>query len=311
MRRFLEYLGYRVLARIVPLLPRRASVWLGRRLGGLYCILDPRGRRTAKSNLRLALPDRVDHASIYRESMRLQGVALLDALWSRRLTPARAARYVTIAPGDAALVGALLREGRGLVIATAHLGSWEMFNVAAGALGFPRTTFIAREVRNTLIDRHLRRARERTGNELVYREEAILKCASALRRGEIVSSVIDMAVVAAEGALFTDFFGTPATTSGALPALAVRLRAPLLFAVCRHLDKGRRYVIEGHPIPVREGGDREAETVRLTRALNEALEATVRAHPEAWIWGYKRWKYRPSEDPGAYPDYALWLHPRW
>ncbi len=311
MRQLLEYVGYRLLALIVPLLPRRAAVWLGRRLGALYFVLDPRGRNVAFQNIRRVFPERKDHAAILLESQRLQAVALLDALWSRRLSPARARRHVTIAPADEALVRELVARGRGLLIATAHFGSWEMFNLAVGAMGFPRATFIARPVRNPRIDRHLRRMRERTGNELVYREDAILKCAGALRRGEIVCSVIDMAVAPAEGAIFADFFGAPAMTSAALPALAVRRRAPLLFAVCRPLDKGRSYSIEGRAIPVREGEDRDAETVRLTRAINEALEEAVRAHPEAWIWSYKRWKYRPSEDPGAYPDYALWVHPRW
>ncbi|MFI5403914.1 MAG: hypothetical protein ACHQ1G_13330, partial [Planctomycetota bacterium] len=70
---------------------------------------------------------------------------------------------------------------------------------------------------------------------------------------------------------------------------------------------GRRYHLDGEEIPVRTGNDPEAEVKRLTQELSRALERKVRAHPEAWMWGYKRWKWRPSEMPGAYPSYSSWL----
>jgi len=311
VRRWLEYLGYRLLTLLVPYLPRRFAVWTGRRLGGLYFFVDPRARRVGLENLRRVFPGRTDHARILRESLRLQSVALLDALWWGRRPEARAREYVRIDPEGTALLRAALARGRGVVLATAHFGSWEALNVAAGGLGLPRATFIAKPVRNARIDVHLKRARERTGNRLAYREGAMLACAGALRRGEIACSVIDMAVLPRDGGIFCDFFGTAATTSTALPFLALRLRAPLLFALCRPIDGGLRYVVEGREIPVTPTGDLEADILRVTRALNEALEEAVRRCPEAWIWSYKRWKFRPSELPGAFPDYALWVHPRW
>lgn len=311
MRRWVEYAAYRFLAALVPLLPRRGVVWLGRRLGALHHRLSPRSRRVGFENLRRALPERADHAWILLESSRLQGAALLDALWSARLT-AESARDLLEASGeDVGLLLRLLGRGHGLVMATAHFGSWEMLNQAAKDRGLPRAIFIARPVRNALVDRHLRRQRERSGNRLVYREKALHACMGALRAGEIVCSVIDMAVLPSEGGIFADFLGTPALTSGALPLLAAARRAPLVFAVASPVGGGLRYRLHVEEIPVREGGDRDAEVLRLTLEMNRALERLVRKQPEAWIWSYKRWKSRPSELPGAYPSYALWVHPKW
>lgn len=288
-------------------------VWLGRRAGGLWYWFSRRARAVGIENLRRALPERRDHHRILRRSMRQQGLALADALWAARLTPETAARYLEAEPEDDRAFRALLARGRGLVIATAHFGSWEMLNLAGGAWGgLPRATFIARPVRNPWIDRHLRLRRERGGNRLVYRDEALPACIGALRRGEIVCSVIDMVVEPKEGGLFVDFFETPALTSGALALLALRRGAPLVFMACRPLEDGRRYRIEFEEIPVdAAAADREAEVLRLTRELSRALERLVRAHPEAWIWNYKRWRARPSELPGDYPGYALWVHPHW
>ncbi|MHC4162706.1 MAG: lysophospholipid acyltransferase family protein [Planctomycetota bacterium] len=311
-RQLIDYALYRAIAFAVPLVPRRVAVAVGRRLGGLYCLLDTRGRRTGMENLRRVFPDRTDLRRLLQRAMRQSGVALIDALWSARLNPDRTPKYFEFPEEHARALAELAARGRGVIIATAHFGSWEMLNLAAGALGLPRATVIARPVRNPLIDRHMRRMRERNGNRLVYRDRALPACIGALRKGELVCSVIDMAVRPEEGGIFVDFCGTPALTSGALAMLAVRRRAPLAFAVCRPLGGGRRYVMEAEEIEVRDTEDRDAEVVRVTAELNRKLEQKLRAHPEAWIWNYKRWKWRPCETPGGlYPSYALWVHPHW
>lgn len=307
----LVYLLYRAFVATVPLLPRRAAVWLGRRLGGLYALLSRRSRKVARENLRRVFPDRTDRERILRESFRLQGVALVDALWSSRLSAERARSYVEIPAEREREVREVVARRRGLVLATAHFGSWEMFNLAGGAMALGPGTFIARPVANRRIDAHLKRMRERTGNVLVYREGALLACVGALKRGEIVGTVIDMAVSPEDGGFFVDFFGTPALTTGAPAALAHRLRAPLGFAVLRPVDGGMRYRLESSWIEVDHDAPRKAELFRVTRELNARLEERIRAFPEGWIWGYKRWKYRPTELPGPYPSYAMWIHPYW
>ncbi|MHC4971061.1 MAG: lysophospholipid acyltransferase family protein [Planctomycetota bacterium] len=313
MRRLIEYVAYRAIAFVVPLLPRRVAVAVGRRLGGLYCLLDARGRRTGMENLRRVFPDRTDHRRLLQRAMRQSGVALIDALWSARMRPERVPRYFEFPAEHAQRLTELAGRGRGVIIATAHFGSWEMLNLAAGALGLPRATVIARPVRNPLIDRHIRRMRQRHGNRLVYRDQALPACIAALRKGELVCSVIDMAIRPEEGGIFVDFCGTPALTTGALAMLAVRRRAPLAFVVCRPLEGGRRYVLEAEELEVLEDAeDRDAEVARVTGELNRMLERKLREHPEAWIWNYKRWKWRPCESPGGiYPSYALWVHPHW
>lgn len=308
MRRALEYALYRVLALLVPLLPRGALVWLGHRLGAAYYAMSARDRRVGMENLRRVFPDRTDHGRVLRQSLKLQAVALLDALWAAGMSPEEALRHVGADERQVREVCEHIKQGgRGAVVATAHFGSWEMLNLSSRAFGFPPATFIARPVRNALIDAHLRRQREKGGNRLVYREKALGGCMAALRRGEVACSVIDIAVLPEEGGILVDFLGTPASTSAALPLLAVRRGTPLYFLVCRPEDGGRRYRLEGEEIPVRKDADPDAEVLRLTRELSAALERAVRAHPEAWMWGYKRWKWRPSEIPGAYPSYSSWL----
>jgi KDO2-lipid IV(A) lauroyltransferase len=307
VRKRLEYYAYRVFAAVVPYLPRRIMVFVGRRLGYLYYLVDRRVRRAGRENLARFLPE-ANARRVLREGARLQAVALLDALWAPRLTPARARRYLEISPEDEAELKRCRDEGRGIVLATAHFGSWEMLNVAAGAMGLPRATVVAREIRNPHVDRHFKKQREFTGNTIAYRDKAVMACLSALKKGELVCSVIDMSVLPAEGGVFSPFFGMPAMTSGTLPFFAHRLKAPLYFIVAVPLDKGLRYRLETTPIPIDYEADR-GEAVRDALArMNGLLEQQIRKQPEAWIWGYKRWKWRPCEGRGPYPTYSYWVY---
>jgi len=306
VRKYVEYVFYRLFAALVPLLPRRAMVFVARRLGFVYYLLDRRVRVAAAENLARFLPA-ADARKVVREGARLQAVALTDALWARRLDPARARRYLEIPPEAEEHLKRHRDEGKGIVLATAHYGSWEMLNVAAGAMKLPRATVVAREIRNPHVDRHMRRQRERTGNVIAYRDEAVMACMGALKRGELVCSVIDMAVLPAEGGVFADFFGLPAMTSGTLPFFAHRRGAPLFFIVAVPLDKGMRYRLEAEKIELDYGNDRAAEVKRALARMNAILERHVRRMPEAWIWGYKRWKWRPCEHRGPYPSYSYWV----
>jgi len=182
VRKRIEYVLYRVLAAVVPLVPRSILVFAGRRFGFMYYLFDRRVREAGKENLARFRPD-LNANAVLREGARLQAVALLDALWAKRLNPQRARKYFHVKPEDEALLHKLRDEGRGLVLATAHFGSWEMLNVAAGAMGLPRATVIARTLNNTYVDRHLVKQREATGNRIVHRDQAAMACIAALRAG--------------------------------------------------------------------------------------------------------------------------------
>ena len=80
--------------------------------------------------------------------------------------------------------------------------------------------------------------------------------------------------------------------------LAVRSGAVVwpCFLVREPDGEGRaRYAFELHPPLDTTGleGSREEKIRRTAMFYTEAVEATVRAHPEQWFWMHRRWKTRP------------------
>ena len=51
------------------------------------------------------------------------------------------------------------------------------------------------------------------------------------------------------------------------------------------------------PIEVTRTGNMQHDIAANTRKFNEILEGIIREQPESWLWGHKRWKYRPPESP--------------
>ena len=85
----LEWLGVRLLAAIVPRLPRPVAVQFARRSPGRSrAYLDRPGRRVALSNLEAAFGDRfsaAERARITRESYQQFAATMIDLFWSPRI----------------------------------------------------------------------------------------------------------------------------------------------------------------------------------------------------------------------------------
>ena len=95
------------------------------------------------------------------------------------------------------------REGRGVLIATAHLGNWELSAFAHAMMSAPMHVMV-RPLDNPRIDALVERRRALSGNRLIDKHDAARAVMKALRRNEAVGVLIDQNTSADEG-VFVDF----------------------------------------------------------------------------------------------------------
>ena len=130
----------RALLRAFAALPLPLSHALGTALGwGLILIPNDR-RRAARVNIPLCLPElsRAEQRRLLRTSLIETGKTFCEtgALWL--WPPERLLALVKGVSGEAQ-VQAALAQGKGIIFATPHLGSWEMIGLY-GSTRFPITT---------------------------------------------------------------------------------------------------------------------------------------------------------------------------
>jgi KDO2-lipid IV(A) lauroyltransferase len=186
----------------------------------------------------------------------------------------------------------LLRTpGRGLLVAGAHIGNWE---VAARAVSMLKPVCAAyRPFNSACLDRAVLGVRSGANLRLVSRlEKDPMRFIRTLADGEIVALMIDQH--ASKRRVEVEFFGRPAWATKVPAMLHLVTRAPLLVGWAIRIAPFR-YVVEGvGPVEAPRSGDREHDARALTQALTDVVERIARRYPEQYLWGHRRWKWRPA-----------------
>lgn len=278
----------RGLQRVVCTLPEAAAERVGAAVGGL--VGAPLGirREVVRANLRLAFPEqseawverlaRASYRHLGREAAVMMRLPMLSAEEIRARTH--------LDGWDEVL--AAVERGRGVILATGHLGNWEVAAASVAVRGLPIAAVVRRQG-NRLFDAHLDATRRRLGVETIAQREARHAVPRILQAGGVVALVADQDV--RERGVFAPFFGRLASTARGPALFALRHGAALFAcAALRRPGEEPAYDIAGRPVPVQPTGDLEADVWRVTAELNARLEAVIRLRPEQYFWFHKRWK---------------------
>lgn len=258
--------------------PRSLAIRLGRGLGGLVHTLGIR-RRVVLENLRIAFPERTERerSELAGRVYRHFGEMLADLgrlpRWSDRDFNERIVIENRSHFDDA------LAQGRGVIVATGHLGGFEAGPAGLQSLGYQVTSIYA-PIRNPYVDRYMNALRTLRGARVAARGIGIRGAIEALRRNEMVAIFADQD--AGRNGLFIPFFGRTASTLYGPAELALRTGAALVPGFI--LKDGPVYrFLPRPPIP---HSDRET----MMRTFNALLEGAIRKYPDQYFWLHKRWK---------------------
>jgi len=184
-------------------------------------------------------------------------------------------------------------QGKGVLVATGHLGNWELSAFAHAYLSSPMH-IVVRPIDNSRIDALVESRRELSGNQAIAKKDAARGILRALAAGEAVGVLIDQNTTVDQG-VWIDFFGVPACAGSAFVKLAHHSGAPVVPGYAVWSDKEGRYVLHFEPA-VETTGDIEQDT----RSVHARLEAAIRKYPDQWLWIHRRWKTRPSGEKAIY-----------
>ena len=245
--------------------------------------------RVADRNLLLALPelDRVARRRIVRGVWDNLGRTTAEIVQLDRLHRSESgAGWEVEGEAHARLVAA---HPGPVILVTAHLGNWEMLARAAGEYGIQLAT-VYRAGPNPYVEAMVTRLRVAGafGTMRMFPKGALgaRQAIAHLRGGGRLVLLIDQKM---NDGLPAQLFGHVAMTAPAAAALALRLGALVVPAFCRRLGPARMLAACEAPLALPDSGDRAADVEILTQAINDRLEAWVRAQPQDWLWLHRRW----------------------
>ncbi len=273
--------------------PRGLALRLARIYVRLLDLAIPRLRQVARRNLAMALPEYTPE----RHAQIVDGVFLSIAriLVTFAKFPAIRRGY----PGEwIRLEGGeyfdQAREaGRGVLVATAHLGNWELSAFAHALMTAPMNV-VVRPLDNPLIDRMVERRRGLSGNRTIGKKDFARAILKALAANQTVGILIDQNA-AVESGVFVNFFGVPASASTGFAKFAAHSGAAVIPGFALWSEEEQRYVLRFYPPLVMTG-----DAARDTQTLQSKLEDVIREYPDQWLWIHRRWKTRPPGEESPY-----------
>jgi KDO2-lipid IV(A) lauroyltransferase len=180
----------------------------------------------------------------------------------------------------------VLREGKGAITLTAHLGNWELGGIVIALLGYPFWA-VALVHKDKRVNDFFNAQRENKGMKVIPFGRAVIQCLRVLAKNEIVALVGDRDFTGK--GIVIDFFGKPTFLPVGPAAFAQKTKAWIIpgFMV-RNQDDTFTVRIERPIEPSCEPNEKDG-ILALVEQYKVIIEDYIRKYPDQWYMFRKFW----------------------
>ena len=282
----MQYYFFKLITKIVSLLPYSLVLLIGRGLGNLYYVLVKkqvdRARLTIKERLEVS-EEKADE--IARAMCKNLGMSAMEIMYMPALNSSNIRRYVKIEREE--LLWEAVNEGKGVVMLAIHMDNWEWLGAALSLYGYPLTSFIKKQP-NEAVNKILHDLRVGVGIELFTRGTSeTVTAARALKKGKMLGFIADQD--GGYDGIFIPFLGKLASTPLGPAFFAKKFKAPIVpIFIVRNPNGGHNTVVYDK-FYYEDTGDDQKDMYECTRRMTEIVEDVIRKYPDNWLWFQKRW----------------------
>jgi lauroyl/myristoyl acyltransferase len=242
-------------------------------VGTLVYLAAPGARRAVRANLAVVAPERNGRGLVRRIFVE-QTRNYVEIFSIPRQDPQKLLAAVRTQGWEH--VARAYERGKGVILASAHLGPVSVVGQMVLAQGYPVALPI--EAERSEFQRAVNRARSGAGLHLI-RADSPLGVYRVLREGKVLGILADRAVTGVGQRV--EFFGREALLPSAAVVLSIRTGAPLVPSFAGRSDGILTASFEP-PLDLPNTGDREADVREGVQRFARVLERYVRSSPEEW-----------------------------
>jgi Kdo2-lipid IVA lauroyltransferase/acyltransferase len=291
MHSFVDWMGFwsiKALIFLLNLLPIRCALFLARLTGRIVYLFHKR-RHVAYVNLKAALGETYESAQLKKiaagtyENIAQIGVEMFrfpifDRAYVEKNCSVEGYDELTKA----------LEAKKGVIFLTAHFGNWEISSIISALLGHPMKVLV-REQKHSRLNDILTSMRATHGNEVIGKGMALREIVKALHDNQIVGILSDQS--GGPTGVYVDFFGRRTTTPAGAISIAQRTGCVVLPTFIIRKKRNQHVIQVNKPLVIPDTGDSAKDVETGITSYVKILEAYIRAYPDQWLWGHKRWKY--------------------
>ena len=269
--------------RALPALPASLAPPVAEIIGTFAYAASAGTRDAVRANLAVIAPERANGATVRRVFVE-QARNYLEVFKVPRIPRSRLRELVKKTGWEHFVAAAA--QGRGVIVASAHLGPISVVGQVLVAYDYPVVLPI--EVERSEFQRAVNRARRGMGLQLVP-VETPLAVYRALKEGKVFGVLADRAVTRVGERV--PFFGRDVLLPSAHVALSLRTGAPLIPAFSGR-DGAQLTASFEPPLELESTGDRDADVREGMRRWARVLERYIRRAPEQWTVFERVWPGR-------------------
>lgn len=189
--------------------------------------------------------------------------------------------------------------GKGILLVTAHLGSWEMIEVVLPKCLDNRFYELAKPTRIDALTKILEDLRLKAGTHVIWNDHPMLlrQMIRVLRKGHTLGLACDQKPRQLMGPV-VDFLGRDTEFVGGPGAVASKTGCAVIAVYCtRQAPFTYRFEVDELYPPAMDDEPRR-DVQEITQRIASSIEAAVRKTPDQWPWTYRRWIYEDEEWSG-------------
>jgi len=190
-------------------------------------------------------------------------------------------------------INSALTRRKGVIIATAHIGNWEMAGAALALLGY-KLHVVAGVQFSNLLSEHVKDVKRRLNINVVSPEDGFRALFRALKDNEVVVLLVDGDVFA--NGLKLDFFSKPARIPSGAAALALKTNAAIVTAYAKREGQLRFRIHVDEPILPESTGNKTEDVGELSRHVLSRVESYVDENLEQWCIFREIWTSQHGEE---------------
>jgi len=287
MQNKLEYFILLFFVRLTRLLGLKRVKLLARIIGDFFFFFIPIRKNIVINNLTRAFPEEniSKIKEIARNNYRSIARTFLEAFLIPVLNEEQILNKVEFS-GLKELKNSI-KEGKGVILLTAHFGNWELAAVAIAIKLKIRMTVLSKQQRNPFVTEWFDEMRRAHGNDVANLGVGVRKIFTTIRRGGVVGLVADQR--GPKEGMRVKLFGRATAIYTGASEMAFKSGAAVFLVFCNRKADGKFF------IHIEEFFYKDLINEKNIKEFNQryitALEKKIREYPEQWFWMHNIWKY--------------------